>query len=87
MTDAQKTAMTESHIEEARTKHGIVDEKMTLDDVANAKDATDAEHKITVGQGVKAYKKAIFWSVVFSLCIVMDGYDVSSRRAVMQEAC
>jgi len=44
--------------------------------VANAKNATDGEHVMTVWQGVKKYRKAMFWSVVFSLCIVMDGYDL-----------
>lgn len=66
-------------IEEARRSHSEVNnEKLNIDQVANAKDATDAEHKLTALEGLKAYKKAIFWSVVFSMCIVMDGYDVRS---------
>lgn len=64
-------------VEEARSRDGVNDQKLTIEDVANAKDSTDAEHQLTVRQGIKAYKKAIFWSVVFSMCIVMDGYDVS----------
>jgi MFS transporter, SP family, general alpha glucoside:H+ symporter len=70
MSDAK---MTDVQVEEARSK-GLNGEKLTIEDVANAKDATDNEHKLTARQGLKAYKKAIFWSVVFSMCIVMDGY-------------
>ncbi|KAI6878768.1 hypothetical protein KC355_g22297, partial [Hortaea werneckii] len=42
----------------------------------NAKAATDKEHSMTLLQGIKLYPKAIFWSVVISTCIAMEGYDV-----------
>ena len=28
-------------------------------------------------QGIRLYPKAVFWSIVISTCIVMEGYDVS----------
>ncbi|CZR61466.1 related to alpha-glucoside transport protein [Phialocephala subalpina] len=38
--------------------------------------ATIAEHDLTFRQAVKAYPRAIFWSVLVSTCIIMEGYDV-----------
>ena len=43
----------------------------------DAKQATQSEHTITIWQGLRDYKKAIFWSVAFSLTIIMDGYDTA----------
>jgi SP family general alpha glucoside:H+ symporter-like MFS transporter len=45
--------------------------------ILNAKLATDKEHRMTLLQGVKLYPKAVFWSVLISTCIVMEGYDIS----------
>lgn len=45
--------------------------------VGYAKTATEKEQKMTLLQGVKLYPKAIFWSMLISTCIVMEGYDVS----------
>ncbi|QKX54108.1 uncharacterized protein TRUGW13939_01191 [Talaromyces rugulosus] len=44
--------------------------------VANAKSATDKEHKMTLLQGIRLYPKAVFWSMLISTCIVMEGYDI-----------
>lgn len=41
----------------------------------DAKNATQAEHDLTFGQAVKHHKKAMFWAVVLSLTIIMEGYD------------
>ena len=38
--------------------------------------ATIAEHDLTFRQAVNAYPRAIFWSVLVSTCIIMEGYDV-----------
>jgi MFS transporter, SP family, general alpha glucoside:H+ symporter len=43
-----------------------------LDD---AKNASDNEHKATFWTAVKTHKKAVFWSAVISMSIVMEGYD------------
>lgn len=40
-----------------------------------AKMATDQEHLLTFREGLKSYPKAIFWAIVLSLTIVMEGYD------------
>lgn len=39
--------------------------------------ATQDEHSTTFVQGVKRFPKAVFWSMVVSLCIIMDGYDTA----------
>jgi hypothetical protein len=32
---------------------------------------------MTLLEGIRLYPKAVFWSIVISTCIVMEGYDVS----------
>lgn len=44
--------------------------------IINARNATQKEHSMTLMQGVRLYPKAIFWSLLISSCIVMEGYDV-----------
>lgn len=44
--------------------------------VAHAKSAADKEHSMTLMQGLRTYPKAVFWSMLISTCIVMEGYDV-----------
>jgi SP family general alpha glucoside:H+ symporter-like MFS transporter len=44
--------------------------------IHNARSATEKEHKMTLLQGIKLYPKAIFWSILISTTIVMEGYDV-----------
>lgn len=44
--------------------------------IANAKLATEKEHNMTLLQGIRLYPKAVFWSILISTCIAMEGYDV-----------
>uniref|UniRef100_A0A060SY56 ARAD1A09746p n=1 Tax=Blastobotrys adeninivorans TaxID=409370 RepID=A0A060SY56_BLAAD len=44
----------------------------TLDDT---KVQIEAEHQLGLFQGIKEYRKAVFWSFIVSMCVVMDGYD------------
>jgi SP family general alpha glucoside:H+ symporter-like MFS transporter len=37
--------------------------------------ATSKEHNLSVRQGIKAYKKAIGWSILLSSAVIMEGYD------------
>jgi SP family general alpha glucoside:H+ symporter-like MFS transporter len=43
----------------------------------DAKLATEAEHNLGLWQGIKTYRKAVFWSVAVSASIIMEGYDVT----------
>lgn len=45
--------------------------------LVDAKAATDKEHNMTLLQGIRLYPKAVFWSMLISTCIVMEGYDIS----------
>lgn len=37
-----------------------------------------AENKeLTVMEAIRAYKKAIFWSLIISTCVIMEGYDTN----------
>lgn len=42
-------------------------------EAADAKNATDAEKGLSVRQAVRLYKKAIGFSLVMSLAVVMEG--------------
>ena len=53
--------------------------------VHDAKKATDLEHEMTTWEALKRYRKACFWSFVFSLCIVMDGYDTAFTGTLYAE--
>jgi len=37
--------------------------------------ATDKDHNMTLSEGLKAYPKAIGWSILLSAAVVMEGYD------------
>jgi len=47
--------------------------RMSVDARAGAK----AEHKMTFTQGCRLYPKAIWWSLLLSLTIVMEGFDLT----------
>ncbi|TAQ83962.1 hypothetical protein B7494_g7721 [Chlorociboria aeruginascens] len=45
--------------------------------IAEAKDATDREHDISMTQILRLHKKAIAYSLIFSTSIIMEGYDTA----------
>ncbi|KAM0272829.1 hypothetical protein ACHAQH_008588 [Verticillium albo-atrum] len=44
---------------------------------SEARQAADAEQNMTVMQAIKAYPKAIAWSVLLSSTLIMEGYDLA----------
>ena len=42
-----------------------------------AAQATENEHQLGLLKSIKLYKKAVFWSVFLSTCIIMEGYDTT----------
>jgi SP family general alpha glucoside:H+ symporter-like MFS transporter len=44
---------------------------------ADAKAATDREHRMTVREAFRLYPKAIAFSLIFSTAIIMEGYDTA----------
>ena len=51
---------------------GGMDQVLTVE---RAKDATLAEHALTVGDALRLYRPAIGWSFLFSLGVIMAGFD------------
>ncbi|KAK3114935.1 hypothetical protein LTR53_006263 [Teratosphaeriaceae sp. CCFEE 6253] len=66
-----------STVQEVGRDQPSIDEK--ADDVkieiSDAREATAKEHKLTVLQGLKPYRKAVGWSVLLSMAVIMEGYD------------
>lgn len=52
-------------------------EDVALANEADAKDATDLEHTLTLRDSLRLYPKAIGFSLLFSTAIIMEGYDLS----------
>jgi SP family general alpha glucoside:H+ symporter-like MFS transporter len=44
---------------------------------AAAAENTDEEKSMTTLEAIKANKKAIFWSLIISTCVIMEGYDTN----------
>jgi len=59
-----------------KTATDYVEKAPELDDIKEAKLASDSEHQTTLWQALKSNKKAAFWSAIISLTIIMEGYDV-----------
>lgn len=41
-----------------------------------AKASNEADHQLSVRQALKRYKKAVFWAMILSTTLVMEGYDL-----------
>jgi MFS transporter, SP family, general alpha glucoside:H+ symporter len=42
-----------------------------------ARQATANEHELSFSQALKTYKRAAFWSILISMTVIMEGYDVT----------
>ncbi|KAI1460990.1 sugar transporter [Annulohypoxylon moriforme] len=67
---------THSHIGSAqKVADQELEEKLGHTAVLDAKQATDDEHSQTLWQGLRENRKAVFWSLLLSMTIIMEGYD------------
>lgn len=58
--------------------HDEISHIKALDQVIqSAKAGAEKEQKMTLLQGIKLYPKAIFWSLLISTCILMEGFDMA----------
>ena len=48
-----------------------------------AEDRARLEHELTPVQCIKAYPMAIFWCLMVSMCVIMEGYDTIVRRSCL----
>lgn len=46
-----------------------------MDTLKGAQRATDDEHGMTLREGIRKYPKAVFWSILFSTALIMEGFD------------
>lgn len=44
--------------------------------VRQARESADLDSKLTVMQAVKKHKAAVFWALILSTSLVMEGYDL-----------
>ena len=44
--------------------------------VAQARAADEADQRLTLREAAKHYKKAVFWGVILSTSLIMEGYDL-----------
>jgi SP family general alpha glucoside:H+ symporter-like MFS transporter len=67
------TITREPKLEAGVTTKEDVDIDVDIKDAANV--ATDVEHQMSVMEAFRTYPMAVVWSMLFCVCIVMDGYD------------
>ena len=53
--------------------------------LADAEDATNQDHEMTLSQAVKLYHSAIGWSIVMSTALVMDGFDTKLMASLFAQ--
>ncbi|KAL4994316.1 general substrate transporter [Aspergillus recurvatus] len=46
-------------------------------DLEQARLATAQEHSLSFAEGLRTYRKAVMWSMLLSLAIIMEGYDTT----------
>lgn len=68
-------ASTELNLEKLAAAH--VEDTLGSGATNEAKRASEEEHAQTLFQAISANRKAVAWSMLISLSIIMEGYDVS----------
>jgi len=68
-------AVQPSHLEAITSPNEKMGEAQIIE---QAKEATEVEHTLSVRECVKNYPMAIFWSVMVSMCVVMEGQESTS---------
>lgn len=52
------------------------EETRVEDLLREAEKGTEIEHNMTLWEGLRKYPKACFWSMMISVAVIMEGYDV-----------
>ncbi len=68
-------AVQHSHLEAVTSPNEKMGEVQIIE---QAKEATEIEHTLSVMECVKNYPMAIFWSIMVSMCVVMEGLHSTS---------
>lgn len=73
--DKDKAIEAGTEIEKVKS-HGYEDASAHKTAIHRAKAATEKEHRMSLWTGIKTYPKAIGWSMIISLCIAMEAFDL-----------
>lgn len=65
-----------AEIEKMQTREDEEDAGGDIKDISLAKQGADEEHSLSFLQAIRKYPKAVFWSVLLSTSIIMEGYDI-----------
>ncbi|KNG90481.1 putative maltose permease [Aspergillus nomiae NRRL 13137] len=66
------------HIENSTHDNDITNDLTSAKKLFNdAREATEAEHNLTLTQALKLYPQAVGWSVLVSAACIMEGYDMA----------
>lgn len=52
------------------------DDAETMELVNQARESSERDHQLTIRQALTKYKKAVMWSMMLSIALIMEGYDV-----------
>ncbi|MCJ1256302.1 hypothetical protein MMC24_004123 [Lignoscripta atroalba] len=66
-----KSEVDSSHVEKAKIDDRLQGSTLT----EYAKVGAELEHQLSPLEAIKAYPMAIFWALLVSMCVVMEGYD------------
>lgn len=61
---------------ERELKHFQLNDPATLELVTRAQESYEADHSLTIRQAIKKYRTAVFWALILSIALIMEGYDV-----------
>ena len=64
--------LSSAHVEGFHDPQLSTDAKVLL---ADAEESVEFEHNLTARQAIQAYPMAVFWCLVVSTCVIMEGYD------------
>jgi MFS transporter, SP family, general alpha glucoside:H+ symporter len=78
-TAGHKSVDTVENTQSTERMDTVVDADLARD----AQFAADAEKSMSLWQGMKAYPRAVGWSVVISIATTMDGYDTGFLAALL----
>jgi translation initiation factor 2 alpha subunit (eIF-2alpha) len=67
-----KTTLQVNHMQKVVDQD--LEEKLGQNALLQAKQATDDEHAQTLMQALRENRRAVFWSVMISMAIIMEGY-------------
>jgi SP family general alpha glucoside:H+ symporter-like MFS transporter len=53
-----------------------LEDPAVLELITRAEQAVNNDRKLTIWQALTKYKKAVFWAMILSTALVMEGYDI-----------